>query len=183
MSIIDKLRTHGETEEVFLETQCDDYFDFADQKNYNRYYIFLTKKSFIVFKEKGIFNGIQVLRKFNLNEIRIKNNIPEFFTIKKNLREEGTEYENGFIGFTIQFSSTMKGIYFHYNGPEEKKEKEKIIKLWVGKIKAIYETEYGLGAISKNSTLTRYCINCGTQIQGCKGSSANCPSCGFLNKF
>ena len=64
MSNIDKLRKHGETGEVVLETQCDDFFDFADTENYNRYYLFLTKKSLFVLKEKGVFGRIQVLKKY-----------------------------------------------------------------------------------------------------------------------
>ncbi len=183
MTNIDKLRKLGETDDIILETQCDDFFDFADHESYIKYYIFLTNKNFIVLKEKGLFNRIQVLKKYDLSEIRTNGNIPEFFTIKKNIKEEGTEFETGHIGFTIQFNSVMKGIYFHYFNKEEKKEKQKIIKIWISKIKEIYESDYILWATPTNGILTRYCINCGTQMQGRKGNSVNCSNCGCINRF
>ena len=183
MSNIDKLRKHGVMDEVVLETQCDDFFDFADTENYNRYYMFLTRKEFIVLKVRGVFNRIQVLKKYDLSDIRTSANLPEFFTIKKNVREEGTEFESGYIGFTVQFASVMKGVYFHYNNSEEKKEKQKTISLWCKKIKNIYESDYVLWTTSTNGILTRYCINCGAQMQGRKGNSVSCSGCGTINKF
>ena len=184
MSYISKLKKLGENASVILETRCAEFFDFADTTKYSDHYIFLTKSHFIVLKEKGFFNETQILKKYSLSDIRTDaNGVPEFFTIKKKVNLEGDDYENGFLGFTIQFQSTMKGLYFKYTYKEEKKEIEAVINLWTNKIKEIYKTNYKLSAMQNNVLLTRYCINCGTQLQGYKGDSTNCPNCNTTNNF
>ncbi len=183
MSNVFKLKTLGENTSVILEMQCDDFFDFADTTKYSNYYIFLTKTHFIVLKEKGFFNSTQILKKYSLSEIRTDNGIPEFYTIKKKVNLEGDYYENGYLGFTIQFQSSMKGLYFKYSNKDEKRKIGTEIKRWTNKIKEIYKTTYNLSATQNNVLLTRYCINCGTQLQGYKGDSTNCPNCNTTNNF